>query len=413
MKIGIIGSGISGIVCAQILQRNHQVTLFESEKRLGGHTHTVLIEEPDKKIPVDTGFIVFNELTYPHFLKFLAQLKVPYQSSDMSFSVKAEKTGLEYNGTSLNTIFAQRRNIFNKSFRKMLKEILRFNEEAKAYIYKNSEDKLLGEFLRVQNFSQMFIENYLHPMTAAIWSANPQELNTFPFKFLVQFFENHKMLDLHNRPEWKVVKGGSSSYLKAFEKAFKGKIKLDSPVSKVYRFHEAIKVNFNKDEEIFDKVIIAAHADQALQMLNSPTELEQEILGAFKYQKNQAILHTDKSIMPKTKRAWASWNYFLSNKLQSQACVTYHMNKLQSINAKNEYFVSLNAEDYLNPSSIIKSFTYYHPVFSQQAFDSQKRHHEISGINNISYCGAYWGYGFHEDGVNSGLAVCKEFGETL
>jgi predicted NAD/FAD-binding protein len=250
-------------------------------------------------------------------------------------------------------------------------------------------------------------------MTAAIWSANPQELHRFPFTFLANFFENHKMLEVNNRPIWQVVKGGSHSYLKAFKKKFKGKIKLSSPVNSILREKDAIKIKTEKDDELFDEVIIAAHSDQALKLLATPTILEKEILSSFSWQKNIVMLHTDHKIMPTNKRAWASWNYFLSSKQQSQACVTYYMNRLQSLKSKKEYFVSLNAEEYLDSKKIIKSITYYHPVFGEQAFQNQSRHSEISGSNRIHFCGAYWGYGFHEDGVKSALKVCQRWGVNL
>lgn len=413
MKIGIIGSGVSGVVAAELLQTNHEVTLIESLAQIGGHTHTITINEDYKTQDIDTGFIVFNQLTYPNFLKFLNRLNTGFQASEMSFSVKSEASGLEYNGTSLNTLFAQRKNIFNLSFHKMLREILRFNEETKKYVHQRKAGITLGQFLKEGDFSESFTTNYLYPMTAAIWSANPQELNDFPFTFLANFFENHKMLDLKDRPIWQVVKGGSHSYLKAFEKGFNGKIKLSCPVKGVWREGDKVIIEGDQYKEMFDEVIIATHSDQALKLLSKPTDLEKEILSSFLWQKNIATLHTDENIMPMNKRAWASWNYYLSSKQQTQACVTYYMNRLQSLNSKNNYFVSLNASEYLDPKKTIKSITYYHPVYNELSFQNQYRHSEISGINKIHYCGAYWGYGFHEDGVKSALKVCKHWGVNL
>ena len=413
MKIGIIGSGISGIVAAEMLQNHHEITLFEAAAQMGGHTHTVTINEENQSYAIDTGFIVFNLLTYPNFHKFLNRLNTSYQASEMSFSVKSESTGLEYNGTSLNTLFAQRKNIFNLSFHKMLREIIRFNEETKKYVQQRRAGLTLGQFLNQGGFSETFTTNYLYPMTAAIWSANPQELNEFPFTFLANFFENHKMLDWNNRPVWQVVKGGSHSYLKAFEKGFKGKIKLSCPVKSVNRVGDKVIIETEQSNEEFDEVVIATHSDQALKLLSKPTNLEKEILSSFLWQKNVATLHTDVNIMPVNKRAWASWNYFLSSKQQTQACVTYYMNRLQSLNSKNNYFVSLNASEYIDPKKIIKSIIYHHPVYNEISFQNQYRHSEISGKNKIHYCGAYWGYGFHEDGVKSALKVVKHWGINI
>lgn len=413
MKIGVVGSGISGIVTAELLQNNHDVTLFESADRLGGHTHTITINEGDHSYDVDTGFIVFNQLTYPNFLKFLNRLNTSYQPSEMSFSVKSESSGLEYNGTSINTLFAQRKNIFSITFHKMIREILRFNEETKEYVFERKTGLSLGQFLQKGGYSESFIQNYLYPMTAAIWSANPQELHQFPFTFLANFFENHKMLDVNNRPIWQVVKGGSHSYLKSFAKKFKGTIKLSCPVVSIIRFDNSVKIKTLNNEEIFDEVIIATHSDQALKLLSAPTELEKEILGSFSWQKNIATLHTDEKIMPINKRAWASWNYFLSSIEQSQACVTYYMNRLQSLKSTKNYFVSLNASEYLDPEKIIRTINYHHPVFNEHSFQNQRRHSIISGKDKIHFCGAYWGYGFHEDGVKSALKVCQRWGVNL
>lgn len=410
MKIGIIGSGIAGIVAAELLQGPHQVTLFEAQDRLGGHTNTIEINENSQKLNIDTGFIVFNELTYPNFIKFLRRLNLSYQPSEMSFSVKSEKTGLEYNGTTLNTLFAQRKNIFSISFHRMLKEILRFNQETKQYIYQQKSGITLGEFLKNGDYSKNFINNYLYPMTAAIWSANPQGLHTFPFTFLANFFENHKMLDMNNRPVWQVIKNGSHSYLKAFEKKFRGIIKLSSPVTSVFRHKEGVALKSLHEESVFDEVIIATHSDQALKLLRSPTEKEKEILTSFAWQQNIATLHTDEKIMPKNERAWASWNYYLSSVEQSNACVTYYMNRLQGLKSKNQYFVSLNAVDYIAQEKTIQTIIYQHPVFNEKSFKNQARHAEISGKDKIHYCGAYWGYGFHEDGVKSALKVTQHWG---
>jgi len=415
MKVAIIGSGISGLTVAYLLHKKHDITVFEANDYVGGHTHTHQIKQNDKLWNVDSGFIVYNEKTYPNFISLLQKLKVEVQKTSMGFSVKSPSKNLEYSGDSLNTIFAQRKNLFKLSFLVMLKDVLRFNRLAAKEVLTVDQSTTINDFLKMHKFSSHFIENYIIPMGAAIWSTAAKKTTEMPAAFYIRFFKNHGLLQVFNRPQWYVIKGGSKSYVQKIIEGFKENILLSSPVSEVVRDSDGIKVYHDKDKEPqqFDKVIFATHSDQALSLLKDPSEKELSILGSLPYQKNIAILHTDVSLMPKIKTTWSSWNYLLSSDQGKPVTLTYNMNILQSLDAKPDFLVTLNSTGEIDTTKIIKKIEYHHPLFTVDGVQAQSRKKEISGINNTFYCGAYWGNGFHEDGVNSALEVCRDFGVTL
>jgi predicted NAD/FAD-binding protein len=414
MKMAIIGGGVSGLTAAHLLCKEHEVTLFEANDYLGGHTNTLDVTHAGSSYAVDTGFIVFNERTYPNFIKLLDKLGVPSQPSVMSFSVVCEASGLQYSATNLDTLFAQRKNLLNLPFWRMLLEILRFNK-ASAELYGSSDMSLpLGDYLRSRGYSELFIEKFLLPMGAAVWSADPGQFLKFPAAAFVQFFTNHGMLNVVDQPTWRVVKGGSRQYVEPLARPFRERARLSTPIEKVQRCGEHVLVTPRGGEaESFDQVIMACHSDQALAMLADSTNAERELLGAIPYQKNDTVLHTDNRLLPDIPKARASWNCHLPRRQQGSVALTYWMNLLQSISAPVDFCVTLNSPETIAPETIIRRLVYHHPVYSTAAFEAQKRRDEISGVNRTSYCGAYWGWGFHEDGVKSALAVCRQFGVEL
>ena len=415
MKVAIIGSGISGLTAAYLLNREYDVTVFEANDYVGGHTHTHEIDQNNKTWQVDSGFIVYNEKTYPNFIKLLEQLKVEVQKTSMGFSVSAPAKSLEYSGGSLNSLFAQRLNLFKPSFLMMLKDILRFNRIAARLLDSVEESITIGELLHSHNFSRHFIDNYIIPMGAAIWSTAAKNTTEMPAAFYIRFFKNHGLLQIFNRPQWFVIKGGSKAYVQKIIEGFKEKVLLSSPVKEVSRDSTGVKIYCEKDQgpKQFDKVIFATHSDQALALLKDPSDNEAAILGALPYQKNTAILHTDVSLMPKNKLTWSSWNYLLNEDQDQPVTLTYNMNILQSLDAKPDFLVTLNSNSNIDSSKIIKKVEYHHPLFTVDGISAQKKKKQINGVNNTFYCGAYWGSGFHEDGVNSSLDVCKLLGVTL
>ena len=409
MKIAIIGSGISGLVSAYYLCKSHEITIFEANSHLGGHTHTHDITLGQKDYSVDSGFIVFNDWTYPNFIALLNELGVDSQPSSMSFSVKCQRTGLEYNGTTLNSLFAQRRNIFKPSFIRMILDIMRFNKQAPALIATENDQITLGEYLSINRYSSAFIDYYILPMGAAIWSTNPEQMLNFPARYFVRFFYNHGFLNIDNRPVWRVVKGGSKRYVEALTNRFIGQIHNNMPIQQVTRLPGGVCVKpFNDENLMFDAVIFACHSDQALSMLTDASSAERDILGVIPYQENEAILHTDSSLLPRKRLAWAAWNYLIPQAKKDSVALTYNMNILQSLDAPETVCVSLNQTGNIDENLIIKRITYHHPLYTPAGIAAQLRHGEISGVNNTYYCGAYWGFGFHEDGVNSGLRVVKQ-----
>ncbi|HET9961167.1 MAG TPA: FAD-dependent oxidoreductase [Nitrospiraceae bacterium] len=410
MNIAIVGTGISGMVAAYLLHKDHTISVFEAADYIGGHTNTIDVTLDGQTYSVDTGFIVFNDWTYPHFIRLLDELGVPSQPSDMSFSVKCDETGLEYNGTSLNTLFAQRRNLFRPSFFRMICDILRFNREAPALLSGSEPGQSLGSYLEQHRYSKEFVRNYILPMGAAIWSASPATMWEFPARYLVQFFKHHGMLSVDDRPTWRVITGGSQRYVDKLVRLFRDRILLSTPVSSIVRRPDLVELRAVPKGGAartftFDAVVLATHSDQSLRLLADPSPEEREILGAISYQENEAVLHIDSSLLPRRRLAWAAWNYHLLPIQPDRAVVTYHMNRLQRLTAPHEFCVTLNHTDAIDPAKIIRRITYHHPRYSPAAVAAQRRQGDISGVNRTYYCGAYWGYGFHEDGVKSALAV--------
>ena len=408
MKIAVIGSGISGNVAAYHLNKTHDITVYEANDYIGGHTHTHDIRHKGKQYCVDTGFIVFNHKTYPNFIALLDELGVEEQLSTMSFGVKCDKSGLEYMGSTINSLFAQRRNIFRPSFWRMILDILRFNREATNLLQASSDDISLGDYLEQHKYSAVFINHYLVPMAAAVWSADLKLMFDFPARYLIRFFHNHGLLSVNDRPDWYVIKGGSKTYARALTRAFKDKIKLSTPVTQVERIDGGVRVTSSEGEETFDAVFFACHSDQALRMIKSPTDNEKQTLGAIKYQDNEVVLHTDASVMPKRKIAWAAWNYHLLEGDQSRVPVTYNMNILQSLDCEDQFCVTLNNTDAIDQSKVLKRLNYHHPIYTKESVAAQARHAEIN-TDRFYFCGAYWRYGFHEDGVVSALEAIKRF----
>ncbi len=424
MKIAVIGAGISGLVAAYRLCSEHEITVFEANDYIGGHTNTVEVELDGERHAIDTGFIVFNDWTYPHFIGLLDELGVASRSTTMSFSVRDERSGLEYNGHSLNTLFAQRRNLLRPRFYRMLVDILRFNREARHLVTNCSGEITVNEFLIQHRFSEEFATYYLLPMGAAIWSCPIGKFAQFPIRFIVDFHYNHGLLSVFRRPTWRVVEGGSRAYVQAMTRSFHDRIRVRTPVQSVSRSSNRVEVQpRGGPSESFDHVIFACHSDQALRILGeAATTQEREILSAFPYERNVAVLHTDISLLPRTRRAWASWNYRLYGDDSCPASVTYNMNILQGVRSRHTFCVTLNDELRIAPERVLRRFEYHHPVFTTRRRIAQARHAELLFANRTSFCGAYWRNGFHEDGVVSALAVVSRlhhdvsktgFGSTL
>ncbi|MHC4227890.1 MAG: NAD(P)/FAD-dependent oxidoreductase [Planctomycetota bacterium] len=413
MKIAIIGTGIAGNVVAYKLRQDHDITVFESGDYVGGHTNTVDVYENDRPYAVDTGFIVFNDRTYPNFIRLLDEIGQESQPSQMSFSVQSEDGGIEYSGSSLNALFAQRRNILRPPFYRMIRDILRFNETALLDSDRLSESVALRAYLAENGYSDEFVDHYLVPMAAAIWSAEPVAVLDIPAKFLVQFFANHGLLQISDRPVWKVIKGGSRQYVKKLVAGHRDRIRLNSPVRSIRRVDDRVELHSaTGGREIFDYVFVACHSDQALSLLEDATFEEREVLGAFRYQSNEAILHVDESLMPKRRRAWAAWNYHLPQDSTRHVAVTYNMNILQGLEANNQYMVTLNNDQDIDPGKIIRRIQYEHPIYSRASVAAQQRQADINRDRTF-FCGAYWRNGFHEDGVVSALNALGHFEEKL
>jgi len=415
MKIAIIGSGIAGLTSAYLLNRSHDITVFEAADWIGGHTHTVDVQVNGREYAIDTGFIVFNDWTYPNFIRLLETLGVGFKPTEMSFSVSDPKTRTEYNGNNLNSLFAQRSNLWSPSFWGMVRDILRFNREALDDLQSQriADDTTLGAYLKSAGYGQRFTEHYIVPMGAAIWSMSLADMLAFPLQFFVRFFKNHGLLSVNHRPQWCVVEGGSSQYIEPLTASFRQHIRLACPVHSVQRGAHCVTINSAAGSERFDKVIFACHSDQALKLLAEPTAAEQEILGALPYAENDVVLHTDIDLLPKRPLAWASWNYRLGGDAQQMAAVTYDMNILQGIESDTTFCVSLNQTAAIDPQKILARYSYSHPQYSLAGVAAQARWQELNGANHTWFCGAYWANGFHEDGVVSGLRVAAEFGESL
>ncbi|TVO37831.1 NAD(P)/FAD-dependent oxidoreductase [Vibrio algivorus] len=415
-NIAIIGSGISGLTSAYLLSREHNVTVFEKNNYIGGHTATKDIEVDGKCYAIDTGFIVYNERTYPNFIKLLNQLGITEQKTEMSFSVMNPSANLEYNGSTINTLFAQRSNLFKPSFWRLILEILRFNKLCKALYERDDIDVelTLGDFLKQHKFNQAFSQNYILPMGAAIWSSSLVEMTQFQLKFFVRFFYNHGLLDIQNRPQWFVIPGGSKQYIYPLIQSFENNIELNSQIKSVSRTDSGVTLLFEDGHsKQFDEVVFACHSDQALHLLSDSNAQEQEILSSMPYRDNQVVLHTDTNLLPKRRLAWASWNYHLDSNQNRPACVTYNMNILQGLESDTTFCVTLNNTDRIDTNKILQTFNYSHPIFNQNSLAAQQRRLEICGKNNTYFAGAYWHNGFHEDGVRSAVEVAQRFGISL
>ncbi|MEM8843859.1 MAG: FAD-dependent oxidoreductase [Pseudomonadota bacterium] len=413
MKIAIVGTGIAGMTAAHLLNDDHDITVYETNKYIGGHSNTVVVEEDGHEVPIDTGFIVLNDWTYPNFENLLEKLGINTIDSEMSFSAKCEKTKFEWSGESIKGLILNKDNW--KAFKsyQIAGDVIRFNKIAKRLL---AEDKLvlsLGEFLDEYKFSQAFINYYILPMGAAIWSTSLTDIRDYPAKSFLSFFNNHGLLNINKRPQWKTVVGGSKEYVKKLVKPFLTKIKLNAGVTNIVRQHGKVVIHTKDEKQIYDHVFIACHSDQAMKMLEKPSTLEHETLNNIKFNLNIATLHTDSSLMPSRKGAWSSWNYLVPENSSKNVKVTYYMNRLQSLKADNDYFVSLNMDDNINPEKVIKTIEYMHPFFDKKAIDAQKSFPSINGTMNTWYCGAYWRHGFHEDGVWSAIQAVERFNERL
>jgi len=405
MKIAIVGTGVSGLVAAHLLQREHELTVYEAGSRIGGHTNTVRVDFEDETHRVDTGFIVFNDRNYPNFEALLAELGVATQPSHMSFSV-SDGRGFEYAGTPRG-VFARPAHLLSPSFLGMLRDWRRFNREARALIGMNGTAPSLGAWLEQQGFSRHFVERLIVPQASAVWSSDPEQMWDFPASFMAEFFENHGMFSLRDRPRWRTVSGGSTSYVEAITAPWRDRVRLRAPVRRIERLDGGVRIEaVGCETEGFDQVVIATHSDQALALLADPSEAEREILTAIPYQRNEAVLHTDASLLPRRRAAWSSWNFHLTPEPARGTTVTYWMNNLQRLRSKRELLVTLNRGEEIDPEKVLRRFSYEHPVYTAEGVAAQARHGEISGVRNTHFCGAYWGWGFHEDGVLSAIRAC-------
>jgi predicted NAD/FAD-binding protein len=411
MRIAIVGTGIAGNVAAYKLRKDHDITVYEAASYVGGHTNTIDVPAGDRTISIDTGFIVFNDRTYPNFIELLDEIGQASQPSVMSFSVSSGDGGLEYSGSGLNALFAQRRNILRPPFFRMIRDILRFNSEAMATLPFEDDGQTVGEYLLRHGYSREFMDDYLVPMAAAIWSAEPVAIRDMPLHFLVRFFDNHGLLQLKDRPVWRVIEGGSREYVKKLVAGHRDRIRLDSPVRRVIRHATGVEIITDRDgSEWYDAVFLACHSDQALAMLDKPTPAERDVLGTIRYQDNEAVLHTDASVLPRRRRAWAAWNYHIPRDPHGHVAVTYNMNMLQGLDCEEQYCVTLNNDRQIDPAQVIRRIQYQHPVFSREGVAAQLRQVELN-TERTYYCGAYWRNGFHEDGVVSALNAIAHFEE--
>ena len=416
MRIAVVGSGIAGLTAAHRLMRRHEVVLFEADSRPGGHAHTVDVELPEGRFAVDTGFLVLNPESYFGFTALLDELGVETKPSDMSFSVSCERTGLEYNGTSLNGLFAQRRNLFRPAFHRMVRDILRFFRQAPELLAGEGPGPSLGEWLDEHGYSREFVDWHAVPMGAAIWSARPEALRRMPARFFVRFFERQGFLQANGRPVWRTVEGGSRRYVEAITKPLGRRVRLSTPVAGVRRLDEGVEIlTAAHAPERFDHVVLACHSDQALRMLQDPSEDERRLLSCFPYQENDTVLHHDESLLPRTRRAWAAWNYHLSGapEQEQRVAVSYWLNALQGVPCEDQLLVTLNRTEAIDPAKVLRRFTYHHPVYTAEGVKAQAEHGLISGVRRTHYCGAYWGYGFHEDGLQSAVRALALLDRSL
>ena len=423
MRIAIVGGGVSGLVAAHLLHPGHEIVLYEAGSYAGGHTNTIRVETERGTQDVDTGFIVMNDRNYPNFTRILDRLGVARQATHMSFSVKAEQGDFEYAGTPRG-LYCQPRNLVSPRFQRMIADLLRFNRELRAILEGAEalpqESESLADFLRRRRFSDFFVQRLIVPQAAAVWSAEPAQMQSFPVRFLAEFFSNHGMLGFRDRPRWSTIAGGSARYVEAITAPFRERIRLNTPVRAIQRHADRVEVSAQTpggahDTETFDHVVIAAHSDQALAMLRDASQVEHELLGSIPYQHNEAVLHTDERLLPRRRAARAAWNYHLPREPEERSTVTYWMNHLQRLQGTDrDYCVTLNRTGAIDPEKVIRRIDYSHPVFTPAGVRSQARHGEISSTaSRTHYCGAYWGWGFHEDGVRSAIEACAPFGVGL
>lgn len=417
MRIAIIGTGISGLTAAHLLHPTHDVTVFEAGAHVGGHTNTIAVDADDGPWHIDTGFIVLNDRNYPQLEALFDELGVARQPTNMSFSVSAEAEDFEYSSRGLRGLVAQPSNLARPRFLRMVAEYARFNRAARGLLLAPDDDRSLAAFLEDESFSPWFVERLLVPQAAAVWSADPEQMWSFPARFLVQFFAQHGMLSLTGRPQWSTVTGGSARYVEKLTAPFVHRIRTRTPIVAVTRYETHVEVvPEGGPAEVFDEVVVAAHADDALALLTDPRAAEVEVLEAFPYQVNEAVLHTDRSLLPRRRAAWSAWNYHLPAAPRGRCAVTYSMNHLQALDADRPYCVTLNRTAAIDPDAILRVIAYSHPVFTRAGIAAQARHAEISGVRRTHYCGAYWGWGFHEDGVVSAqraLALRDDLAEAV
>jgi hypothetical protein len=412
MRIAIVGTGVSGLVAAHLLSRQHDVVLFEQDERPGGHAHTVRVDLADETHWVDTGFLVYNERNYPGLIALFDSLGVATKASDMSFGVADEVTGIEWRGTDADTVFAQRRNLVRPAFLRMLADIVRFNRRARSLLTTSTDmSTTLGDLLDNGHWSRQLLDWYLIPMGSSIWSADPTTFLDMPALTFARFFANHGLLDYGNQPDWRTVDGGSRRYVEAILTPLGDRLRLNTPVRSIVRRDDGVDIASSAGTEQFDQVVVATHSDQALALLADASTPEREILSAIRYQPNRTTLHTDSSLLPKNKKAWASWNYHRLPDHPTEATLTYRLASLQGIRASEELLVTLNRDDAIDPAKVLRTFDYAHPVYDVGTVTAQGRHAEISGTNRTWYCGAYWGYGFHEDGVESARRICRDLAD--
>jgi predicted NAD/FAD-binding protein len=415
MRIAIVGTGVSAMTAAYLLAPKHELTVFDKAAYVGGHTNTLDVPLQGETYPVDTGFIVFNDWTYPHFIKLLDRLGVPSRASNMTFSVACDQTGLEYNGGSIAGLFAQKRNAVSPKFLGMIRDILRFNRLAKDFAEHGDEYMLMSEFVKQHRLGDMFFEKYLVPISAAIWSADPQQVRRFPMRFMAQFFRNHGMLNIWDRPQWRTVVGGSRSYMTKLTEPFADRIRLNEAVTAVRRYDDRVELDTEQQsDQRFDHVVLGCHSDQALAILGDhATGDEKAALGSIPYHPNLAVLHTDTAVLPKCRSCWAAWNYRIPQEDGRPVILTYDMNNLQGLSAPETFCVTLNDEAAIDPAKVIAKVPYEHPVFMPQRKIAHDLFDRINHANRTSFCGAYWRFGFHEDGVVSALNAVKPFGVSL
>ncbi len=410
MKIAVVGSGIAGLGAAWLLSREHEVVLFEAQDRLGGHTHTHRVQQGGREYAVDSGFIVFNPVNYPLLSKMFEELGVASQPTTMGFSVQDARSGLEYNAATLNAMFCQRRNLFSPRFHRMVREILRFYRECPALLADPGEGPTLGRYLADGGYSQMFTDQHLVPMASALWSSPAGQILDFPARYLVQFMANHRMLQVDERPQWRVVTAGSSSYIGALQSNWSVSVRLAEPVHSVRREGAAVFLQSPAGEERFDQIVLACHADESLALLADASAEERQLLGAIEYQDNDTVLHTDARLLPRRRAAWAAWNAYVPAEPEAACTVSYCMNLLQSLDSPEPFVVTLNRSQDINPAKVIARMHYRHPIYTHASVAAQKRRGEISGQRRTWFAGAAWGFGFHEDGLRSGVDVARALG---